>query len=104
MDNRKNRSWIDTDLTPEQVKEGLAIRGFVNGEPTQTGNTADFTWDVLERVSWASQLFTMRRFDVIALGTPPPVSRIDAGDVMTVTVDGVGTLSNPVVKEEISAV
>ncbi|WP_157904383.1 fumarylacetoacetate hydrolase family protein [Parafrankia soli] len=95
--------WIDTDVSPDQVRKGLVISGSVNGVPSQLGNTADYTWDVLETISWASQLFTLRRFDLIALGTPVPVSRVDVGDVMTVTVEGVGTLINKIAREELIA-
>lgn len=91
--------YLDTGISPDEVTRGLVIRGHVNGILTQQGNTSNYTWNVLETISWASQLFTLRRFDVIALGTPPPPSPMDVGDVMSVTVDGIGTLANEVAAE-----
>jgi 5-oxopent-3-ene-1,2,5-tricarboxylate decarboxylase/2-hydroxyhepta-2,4-diene-1,7-dioate isomerase len=91
--------WIETELDPDRLAAGLSIRGYVNGVQTQEGNTRDFTYDVLETIAWASQFFTLRRFDLICLGTPTPPSPIAAGDEMTVTVDEVGSLTNPVVAE-----
>ena len=91
--------WIETGLDPDKVSAGLLIRGYVNGVQTQEGNTKDFTYDVLETIAWASQFFTLNRFDLICLGTPTPASDIAAGDEMTVTVDGVGSLANPIIAE-----
>jgi 2-keto-4-pentenoate hydratase/2-oxohepta-3-ene-1,7-dioic acid hydratase in catechol pathway len=91
--------WIETELDPDQLAAGLSIRGYVNGVQTQEGNTRDFTYDVLETIAWASQFFTLNRFDLICLGTPTPASVIAAGDEMTVTVDEVGSLTNPVIAE-----
>jgi 2-keto-4-pentenoate hydratase/2-oxohepta-3-ene-1,7-dioic acid hydratase in catechol pathway len=91
--------WVETDFDLDEVAAGLIIRGYVNGKKTQEGTTAEYSWSVPETISWASQFFTLRRFDLISLGTPTPTSPIAAGDEMTVEVEHVGTLTNPIVSE-----
>jgi 2-keto-4-pentenoate hydratase/2-oxohepta-3-ene-1,7-dioic acid hydratase in catechol pathway len=51
-------------------------------------------------VSWVSRFVTLRPGDVIATGTPAGIAPIEPGDVVSVTVEGVGTLTNPVVAGE----
>jgi 2-keto-4-pentenoate hydratase/2-oxohepta-3-ene-1,7-dioic acid hydratase in catechol pathway len=47
-------------------------------------------------VSYVSHVMTLLPGDVLLTGTPAGVGRIDNGDVVTITVEGVGTLANPV--------
>jgi 2-keto-4-pentenoate hydratase/2-oxohepta-3-ene-1,7-dioic acid hydratase in catechol pathway len=53
-----------------------------------------FSVDVIIR--WISQVMTLEPGDVIATGTPSGVGPLAAGDVVEVSVGGIGTLSNPV--------
>jgi 2-keto-4-pentenoate hydratase/2-oxohepta-3-ene-1,7-dioic acid hydratase in catechol pathway len=76
---------------------GLATR--VNGEIRQRGNTRDFIFALDVAIRYISQVMTLVPGDLIATGTPAGVGPLVAGDVVEVTVDGVGTLINPVVDE-----
>jgi len=83
--------WIETDLDPDN----LAIRGRLDGELKQDGNTSDMIWDVKELVSYASQAFTLLPGDIILTGTPAGVGLITEGQRYEVEIEGIGKLSNP---------
>jgi 2-keto-4-pentenoate hydratase/2-oxohepta-3-ene-1,7-dioic acid hydratase in catechol pathway len=86
--------WIDTDLDPEDV----AVRSRVNGELKQDGRTADMVLDVDFLVSYVSKAMTLLPGDVILTGTPAGVGSIDHGDRVECEVEGIGVLSNPVLR------
>jgi 2-keto-4-pentenoate hydratase/2-oxohepta-3-ene-1,7-dioic acid hydratase in catechol pathway len=75
----------------------LAIRTEVNGEVRQTSSTRDFIRPAEELVSFISHVMTLLPGDVIATGTPAGIGPLEPGDEVAVTVEGVGTLRNPVV-------
>src|SRR5262245_30217716 len=82
----------------------LAIKVLLNGKPFQEGTSADMIHDVYEQVEYASNIMTLRPGDVIATGTPPGVGSakkppvfFKAGDSLSCTYEGIGTLANPVV-------
>ncbi len=85
--------WIETEFDPADV----AVRCRVNGESRQDGRTAQLVFDVAHLVSYISQAFTLLPGDVILTGTPAGVGSLVAGDHVTVSVEGIGVLSNPVV-------
>jgi 2-keto-4-pentenoate hydratase/2-oxohepta-3-ene-1,7-dioic acid hydratase in catechol pathway len=84
--------------------QSLNIEGRLNGQVMQSSNTRKMIFNVAYLVSYISQGITLEPGDVIATGTPegvgvfrdPPVL-LKAGDVYAVTIEGLGTLSNPVV-------
>ena len=76
--------------------KGLRVQTRVNGELRQDGTTADFIFPVDVILRYISQVMTLEAGDVIATGTPAGVSPLQAGDVVEVDVEGVGTLRNPV--------
>jgi 2-keto-4-pentenoate hydratase/2-oxohepta-3-ene-1,7-dioic acid hydratase in catechol pathway len=84
--------WIETELDPAD----LQVRCTVNGEVRQDGRTADLVHDVATLVSYASHVMTLLPGDVLLTGTPAGVGPLTAGDSVTVTVAGVGALTNPV--------
>ena len=86
--------WIVTG--PDLDIENLRVTGAVNGEIRQSESTARMITSVRELVAFVSRAFTLLPGDVILTGTPAGVSRIDDGDVVDVSVEGIGTLSNPV--------
>lgn len=69
----------------------------VNGEVRQRGNTRDLIFPVDELIAYVSAIMTLEPGDVIVTGTPAGISPLSPGDVVTVRVEGVGELSNPVV-------
>ncbi|MBO0896049.1 MULTISPECIES: fumarylacetoacetate hydrolase family protein [Arthrobacter] len=82
--------WIETDLDTDDV----AVRGYLNGELVQDGNTSQMVWGVKELVSYVSQAFTLLPGDVILTGTPAGVGLISDGERYEVSIEGIGRLSN----------
>jgi 2-keto-4-pentenoate hydratase/2-oxohepta-3-ene-1,7-dioic acid hydratase in catechol pathway len=77
----------------------LRVRSSVNGVPRQDGNTSDLLFTVPFIVSYLSQAVTLLPGDVILTGTPSGVGPLHAGDTCEITIEGIGTLRNPVVDE-----
>jgi 2-keto-4-pentenoate hydratase/2-oxohepta-3-ene-1,7-dioic acid hydratase in catechol pathway len=88
--------WIETELDAEDV----GVRSRVNGEPRQDGRTRDLVFDIPFLVSYISEAFTLLPGDVILTGTPAGVGLIDHGDRVECEVEGIGVLSNPVVRRD----
>ena len=74
----------------------MRVRALVNGEVKQDGNTRDMIFDVATIVSFVSHVMTLVPGDVILTGTPDGVGRIVNGDTVTIAIDGLGELVNPV--------
>lgn len=89
--------WIETDIDPVN----LGIRTLVNGEIRQQGNTRDLIFDVFQLVSFISHVMSLEQGDIILTGTPAGVGPLKEGDVVTVEIEGIGKLVNPVRKLEI---
>lgn len=75
----------------------FACRAGWNGELRQDGTTKDFLFPLDVLLRHISQVMTLEPGDIVATGTPAGVGPLKAGDVVEVTVEGVGTLRNPVV-------
>ncbi len=69
----------------------------VNGELRQHGSTADMIFPPAEVVRFIAGVMTLLPGDVVLTGTPEGVGPLRAGDVVSVSIEGVGTLENPVV-------
>ena len=78
---------------------GLGVETRVNGAVRQSGNTRDFIFPLDVIIRHIARAMTLFPGDLIATGTPAGVGPVVAGDVMEVTVEGVGTLRNSVVDE-----
>jgi 2-keto-4-pentenoate hydratase/2-oxohepta-3-ene-1,7-dioic acid hydratase in catechol pathway len=76
--------------------KGMAVQTRVNGELRQDGTTADFLFPLDVILRYITQVMTLEPGDVIATGTPAGVGPLQHGDTVEVTVEGVGSLSNPV--------
>jgi 2-keto-4-pentenoate hydratase/2-oxohepta-3-ene-1,7-dioic acid hydratase in catechol pathway len=85
---------IETELDP---LERLAVICRVNGEVRQAGFTSDMVFGVAEVIEFVTAVMTLLPGDVVLTGTPAGVSKVVPGDIMEVEIDGIGTLSNPVV-------
>ncbi len=99
--------WMVTaDEVPDP--QALTVTTRVNGRVLQHGSTRDMIFSVSQIVAYASALVPLMPGDVIATGTPsgvgfsrkPPLFLAD-GDICEVSVEGIGTLTNPVSKERI---
>ena len=84
--------WIETKLDASD----LEIVTEVDGEEKQRSRTSLFLHDIPKIIEWVSAVMTLLPGDVILTGTPEGVGPIVAGQTVSVTVEGIGTLSNPV--------
>ena len=91
--------WIVTHLGLDDV-DGLDITTTLNGEARQQGNTSAMTYKVADLIAHISDFTTLLPGDVILTGTPAGVGQMVSGDEVSVTIDGIGTLTNPVVGQE----
>jgi 2-keto-4-pentenoate hydratase/2-oxohepta-3-ene-1,7-dioic acid hydratase in catechol pathway len=87
--------WITTHQGLEEVA-ALAIRTTLDGELRQDGNTKDMVLTIPELVAYISSYTTLLPGDVILTGTPSGVGPMLPGQVVSIEVEGIGTLSNPV--------
>ncbi len=85
---------VSTDPDPWA---GVSVEAKVNGEVRQSGNTRDFIFGLDTLIRYISRIMTLYPGDLIATGTPAGVGPIKAGDLVEITVEGVGTLTNVVV-------
>ncbi|MFP5335275.1 MAG: fumarylacetoacetate hydrolase family protein [Actinomycetes bacterium] len=86
--------WIETELDPADLR--LTTR--LDGATVQDGRTSALVFDVAELVSYVSAAFTLLPGDVILTGTPAGVGPLAPGQRVEVEVEGIGVLSNPVVR------
>ena len=115
--------WIVTrDEIPDP--QGLGLRTYVNGELRQNNTTDKMIWDVSTVISFFSDFYTLQPGVLIETGTPGgtawandpeiggrPYERDDVtrsgylqpGDVVTVEIDGIGSLTNPIVAASAAA-
>lgn len=75
---------------------GVEVSTRLNGEIKQRGNTRDFIFKLDEILRYASRIMTLEPGDLIATGTPEGVSPMKSGDVVEVSVAGIGNLRNKV--------
>jgi len=92
-------------VTPDEIPNPnrLVIRTRLNGEVLQDSNTADMIFDVPTLISFLSQDTTLLPGTAILTGTPQgigwarqPKRLLHAGDEVSIEIDGLGTLTNPV--------
>lgn len=74
------------------------IRTLVNGEVRQAASTAEMQWDMHYLVADIARTITLLPGDVILSGTPAGSRPVEPGDVVSVEVDGLGTLTNTIVE------
>ncbi len=111
-----DRSWQSSDLQWIRAKgadsfsplapwilrgadyNDLLVQTRVNGEVVQSESTKNLLFSVDEIVSYASHYFTLNPGDLIYSGTPGSTRRLSAGDVVEVSVQGVGAVTNRVIQ------
>jgi 2-keto-4-pentenoate hydratase/2-oxohepta-3-ene-1,7-dioic acid hydratase in catechol pathway len=97
--------WVVTaDEVPDP--QALRVRTWVDGELRQDGTTADMVFTCAAMIAHLTEAMTLEPGTVLATGTPAGVGAASdpprwlvPGDGVTVAVDGVGELTNPVVAE-----
>lgn len=109
---KKDNQWVrakgfDTfcPLGPWIVRElaiGAKLQTFINDEPTprQSNSISEMVFSPEVIVSYISQVMTLLPGDVILTGTPEGVGAVVPGDRITIEIEGIGSLSNPVVTGE----
>ena len=95
------------DLVPASEvpdPQALPIRAILNGETMQDSNTSNQIFGVAEVIAFVSQAITLEPGDLIITGTPAGVGAfrdpkvwLQPGDEITIEIDGLGSISNPVV-------
>ena len=96
---------VTADELPAGGK-GLLLETRVNGKIVQSANTQDMLFDVATVISTLSEAVTLQAGDVIVSGTPAgvgfgmnPKVYLKPGDVVEVSIEGIGKLVNPVIDE-----
>jgi 2-keto-4-pentenoate hydratase/2-oxohepta-3-ene-1,7-dioic acid hydratase in catechol pathway len=86
--------------------QALAIRCLVNGQVLQDSSTAQMVFSVAEIIAYVSRTVSLEPGDLIATGTPAgvgvfrdPKVLLGDGDEVTVEIEGLGSLTNPVQQE-----
>lgn len=85
---------IATGVDPSRVK----IKTFLNGKLKQSGNTKNLIFAVPFLVRYISNIMTLLPGDIITTGTPAGVGPMSPGDRVDVQIEGIGTLSNTVMR------
>jgi 2-keto-4-pentenoate hydratase/2-oxohepta-3-ene-1,7-dioic acid hydratase in catechol pathway len=87
--------------------QALRVRALLNGELMQDGHTSDMVFSVRELIAFITAGITLEPGDLVLTGTPPgvgfarkPPVFLRAGDTITVEIEGIGELTNPVVAPE----
>ena len=80
--------------------KGVPVETRLNGEVRQSGNTNMFIFPLDVVLRYISRVMTLLPGDLILTGTPAGVGPLAHGDQVTVSIEGVGSISNPVVKED----
>lgn len=93
-------AWLIDD--PQKLRLKLTV----NGETMQEDSTGNMIWTVREQIAYLSTIVTLEPGDVIATGTPTGVGMgrgifLKPGDVMEASVEGIGSIRNPVAAEEV---
>ncbi len=95
-------------VTSDEIADAgnLKISLTINGEVLQDSNTNKLIFGIPQLVEALSEVMTLEAGDVVSTGTPPgvgmarnPKRYMKAGDVVNITIEGLGTLSNPVIGE-----
>ena len=76
---------------------GIQVQTRLNGELRQDGNTRDLIFPIAFLLRHITAAITLYPGDLIPTGTPSGVSPMQPGDTVEVTIEGIGTLSNPVI-------
>ena len=91
--------WIVTDITIDKAGN-LNLRTTVNGEVRQDANTNLMLHGIAALVAHVTAFTTMYPGDILLTGTPAGIGEIVPGDSVTVSIEGIGELTNPVVQEQ----
>ena len=78
------------------VAHGRGVEGWVNGVQRQASSTRELIFGIPRLVAFISSIMTLLPGDIISTGTPSGIGPLNPGDLVTIKVEGVGELTNPV--------
>lgn len=87
--------WIETEFDAADA----LITCHVSQELRQMASTRDMVFSIPRLIAFISSVMTLEPGDVILTGTPAGVGDLVAGDTVSITIEGLGTLTNPVISE-----
>ena len=88
--------WIETGLDPAD----LELTTTVNGEVRQRSRTSLLLHDVTAVICYITSVMTLLPGDIVLTGTPAGIGPLAFGDRVSVSIQGIGTLTNPVVDRD----
>jgi 2-keto-4-pentenoate hydratase/2-oxohepta-3-ene-1,7-dioic acid hydratase in catechol pathway len=88
--------WIETDFDPGSAR----ITCTVNDDLRQDGNSRNMLWNVPDLIAYVTAAMTLLPGDILLTGTPAGVGPVQPGDIVTVTIEGIGSLRNPVAADQ----
>lgn len=88
--------WITCHLSIEEA-QNLAITTSLDGEVLQRGTTADMAYSIADLIAFVSDYITLLPGDVLLTGTPAGAAEMKPGQTVSITIEDIGTLTNPVV-------
>jgi len=88
--------WVETELDVSNLR----VQTFLNGEVKQDGRTSDLIFDVPTLIAHVTSVMTLLPGDVILTGTPEGVGPMEVGDEVEISIQGIGNLTNKVVKRD----
>jgi 2-keto-4-pentenoate hydratase/2-oxohepta-3-ene-1,7-dioic acid hydratase in catechol pathway len=91
--------WIETELGPVLDGEGRDLATTVEPTVHVASTSANLAWTVRELLVYLTSYLTLGPGDVILTGAPATSLPIEPGQDVSVAVDGIGTLTNPVIDE-----
>lgn len=86
--------WVTDAIDPWK---GVRVETRLNGTVKQSASTLDFIFSLDAVMRYIAGVMTLLPGDLILTGTPAGIAPMVAGDVVEVTIDGIGTLKNPVI-------
>lgn len=87
--------WMETEFDPSDA----LITCHVNDELRQMASTHDMVFTINQIISFASSVMTLNPGDVILTGTPSGVGTLVPGSKVSINIEGIGSLINPVIAE-----
>ncbi len=87
--------WIETELDPYDI----LITTRVNDNIRQMASTRDMVFSIQQLIAYISSVMTLLPGDVILTGTPAGIGPLANGDTVSVSIEGIGELVNPVVND-----
>jgi 2-keto-4-pentenoate hydratase/2-oxohepta-3-ene-1,7-dioic acid hydratase in catechol pathway len=87
--------WIETDLDPVDV----LITTRVNNELRQMASSREMVFTIQQLIAFISSIMTLEPGDVILTGTPAGTGAVQPGDVIEVSIEGIGVLQNQVIED-----